>query len=156
MRLVEPVEYTLYLNTGERIEVLELDAERIEALRIPEITMALSKLLSLCNSITRLAVEEAKRGYSDKLESQLRTSPVAALLKIDKPKCVEFRQCPAVKKLNCDTTKIADSRKKLLPICWEYSVSEELTGVNRVMAVDLARHIVHAWSHRMYILTITG
>jgi hypothetical protein len=152
MKLIEPVEYTLYLNTGERIEVLELDVERVEALQILEVTENLPKLLSLCNSVTRLAIEEAKRGYSDKLENQLRTSPIAALLKIDKPKCVEFRQCPVVKKLNCDTTKIVDSKRKLLPICWEYSIDEKLTGMNRVLAIDLARHIVHAWSHRIYVL----
>jgi hypothetical protein len=155
MKLLEPVEYHLHLNTGEHIEVLELDEERIDALKIPEIKETLANLLSLCNPVTRLAVEEAKKGYSDKLENQLRTSPVAALIKIDKPKCIEFKGCPVEKKNDCITTKVAGKKKKSIPVCWEYSIGD-IGGFNRVLAADLARHIVHAWNQDMYVLTISG
>jgi len=155
MKLLEPVEYHLYLNTGEHIEVLELDEGRIDALRIPEIKEALANLLSLCNPVSRLAVEEAKRGYSDKLESQLKTPPVAALLKIDKPKCIESKKCP-IKKNDCITTEVAGKKKKYLPICWEYAVSDDISRFNRVLAMDLSRHIVHAWNQNIYVLTISG
>lgn len=156
MRLIEPVEYVLHLNTGETIEVFELDPGRVEALQHAEITEALRPLLDLCNSVTRLAADEAKRGYSDKLESQLRTSPIAALIKIDSPRCIEFRNCPSMRVSDCVISKIVGKKRKPLPLCWEYSVNDDISGNDRVMANDLARHIVHAWDQNKYVLVIVG
>jgi len=156
MNLFEPVEYALRLNTDEQLEILEIDEGRADALQIPAIKESLSKLLSLCNPVTRLAVEEAKQGYSDRLESQLRTSPVAALLKIDKPECIDIVHCPLREKKYCITTEVAGKKKKFLPICWEYKAASRIIGYDRVLAMDLARHIVHAWNKGTYVLTITG
>jgi hypothetical protein len=158
MMLMEPVTYFLQLNTGEEIEVLELDKERIEALRIPEITKSLESLLKLCNSVTRLAVEEAKRRYSHRLEEELRIPPLKAMLKLDKPACIEFKYCPAADDILCVTNEVVKKRKKSLPVCWEYGSYEKdgLKGNNRVMADDLSRSIVHAWNEGRYVLLITG
>lgn len=151
--LYERVEYTLRFNTGEVVEILELDEERVKALRIPEVKEELRLLLALCSPVSILALEEAKRGYSHLLETELRTPPVGTMLKLDKPDCSQFRVCPIASKILCNTRAVAQNKRKSLPECWEYTC--DLPGMEGVLAKDLARNIVHAWDEGMYVLLVT-
>lgn len=148
---MEPITYSLQLNTDENIEVLEIDPDRVPILSDDEIRQVLSPVLDHCSYVTRLSIEEAKKCHPKKLELLLRTPPIGALVKLNML-CSQINDCPMSSRKECTTKNIAKKYGKF-PICWTYDA--KLLN-NKVEADDLIYHIVHAWRLGQYVLIISS
>jgi hypothetical protein len=152
MRLIEPIQYTLQLNTDEIIDVLELDSEREVILNNDVVRSALASILEHCSYVTRISIEEAKKHHPKKLEALLRTAPIGALIKFNKL-CASINNCPMSSRKECITSNVTKKFGKF-PICWTYGVEEKLSNDDLIIATDLANHAVQAWRLGRYVLIV--
>lgn len=156
MRLIEPAVYNLYFNTKEIFQIVEFDPDIIKELQNERFVKALSPVLDLCSYVSRLAIEEAKKGYSKRLEAQIRTEPVGALIRLKNPICVHIRDCATAQREVCTTRNISKKGIGQFPECWEYAIGPGLPDEEQIVAGDLSREIVHSWKIQKYVFIIEG
>lgn len=148
MRLFE---YSLNLSTGERIKISEipistLDKNYFEAFGLAEI----SGVVSLCTNAPTQAMHDAKVGYTKPLEKMLRTPPVGALMKVDRPVCVNINDCAMADSKKCT------ARFSKFPECWEYEVyNDSDLNVIKLSAKDIVRRIAIAWRDGRYVIIVS-
>jgi hypothetical protein len=153
MRDVEPVEYVLRLGTGETISVCELNPESVDGLVDERVLRSLEASLDRCARVPKVALEEAKRGHTKKLEACLRTPPIGAMLKLDRPVCKHIMDCVMADKRVCSTRNVSESGGAF-PLCWEYSSESEDQDV-RTAAESIMNCVVHAWRNGRTVLIVT-
>jgi len=142
---IYPVDYTIWLSTGEKIEIAEFDPGRIPALLDPEVLKITSELLSRCTHVPRKIMEEAKQGYDNGLKPILGTSPLGAMQKAGPPICRNIHSCAMAVKSVCTLRNY--SKKKPLPICWEFES-------DNADAIALGTAIGQAWRQGQYVIII--
>jgi hypothetical protein len=149
---VNPVQYSLQLNTGESIEVFEIDYDREILLKNDDIKPALSTIFGHCSYVTRESIEEAKQHYSKKLCELLRTPPLGILMKLSM-KCSYINNCPMSSHKECSTKNVSKKRGKF-PICWTYETKEELSSEQTLIVNDIINHVFQAWRNGLYVLIV--
>lgn len=151
MYSVELVEYALPLSSGETILVSELDQGRHPPLSDPAVAALADAALSRCSRVTRNALEDAKNGYTEGLESQLRTPPRGCLLMMSGPECAEASTCATADRRKC-SARYAERGRPAFPYCWTSAVEGPGTAEQRFQARDLVDSIVDAWRSGRYVV----
>ncbi len=158
MSRVQPIEYKLDLDTGESMEVCELDPETTPPLSDPSVQAALQPVLDQCSFVSREAVEEAKLGSSRKLTSNIRAPFWGSLLMMSRPECAHISSCATADKTKCTTKNVNQSRGKYIggsfPLCWDFQIHERFSENVRRAAIAIAAVIVHAWREGRNVLII--
>lgn len=150
-------EYVLHLGTGENLSVLEIDMAALDAwsrqaFDDPCAKKALSSIFSLCTRVSKEAIEDAKIGWTKPLEKLLRTPPIGALLKLDKPICFNLRDCAMADPNKCTTRPACKNIS--LPECWDYDIGTAKDFPNSMIAAqEVAKTIVvTGWSNGKYVI----
>ncbi len=151
MYSVELVEYFLPLSNGESLLVSELDPGRHPPLADPVVASLADAALSRCSRVTRAALEDAKNGYTEGLESQLRTPPLGCLLMMARPECAEIPTCATADRRRC-TSRYAEKGRPAFPHCWTSTVGVAGTAEQVSYARDLVDSIVDAWRQGRYVV----
>lgn len=152
MNGVSPNEYSLRMDTGEVLLVSELDPETSPGLTDPAVLATIRDVLEWCSFVSRESIEEAKRGYTRALQSELRSTPIGSLLRLRTPSCRLLRSCASAIPEHC-TTRRTVRGKPSFPHCWEATVDTDepsLAGVSR----DVATYIVHSWREGRRVLIV--
>jgi hypothetical protein len=140
------LEYALTLNTGEELSFCELNSDLVPELAIPEVLQASSSILSLCTHVDRDTIEKAKREDMKPLERALRTPPYGCLMKVDKPICLDIKNCIRADKKVC-TTRNTLKQIGQFPVCWTYPIETR--------SRELCTAIIHAWKEGKYVIIVT-
>lgn len=140
------LEYSITLDTGERVDVLELDPATCDALRPGPVAEALDWILSRCTRASRAELEDAKGGWCGPLQDALGTPPLGCLLKMRDPACSLVDECGIADRARC-TTRNVGKGLGLFPVCWE--------PVAPRAGADLAWRIVHAWKEGRWVVIVT-
>lgn len=126
--------YSIELNTGETVDVLELELDDSDEID--------EGILQLCSRVPRSVLEEAKIGWTKPLEEALRTPPVGALLRLNKT-CSQYGDCPSGKLPTCSTSHLNRKRRGgAFPDCWDHG--DDL----------ISSEIVHAWRDGAYVIIV--
>jgi hypothetical protein len=149
------LEYSLVLETGEEIDILELDPEVYVELQSAEVKAAASSILKRCSYVSRDVLEEAKNGFCKRLQESLRTPPLGCLLTITEPECVLMEECGIADRAICTTRYVFKSEGKF-PVCWEARLSEPCSEDVGRKARDLTSRVVHAWRENRYVIIVTS
>jgi hypothetical protein len=144
--MISLTEYSLFISTGEHINISEFDPDLFSDIWNPSIEAAVKPVIDLCTIVSRPIVEMAKMGYDTELKSLLR-SPIGALLRLNKSVCAQIKTCPMADIKTC-TTKNVSAKAGLFPICWEYYIEDH-------NASSIINAIVHAWRQNRYVFFIT-
>ena len=139
------LEYSVDLDTGERIDVLELDPETCPGLRDPEVLRDAMWILRLCTRATRRALEDAKGGWGGPLQEALGTPPVGCLLQMEKPACSIIGECGIADAGLCTTRNLKKGLGRF-PVCGEADVAPD--------GADLTRQVVHAWKEGRWVIIV--
>jgi hypothetical protein len=151
---VEFIEYPLGLSSGEDILVSELDQGRHPPLVDPVVAALADPALSRCSRVSRDALEDAKNGYTEGLESQLRTPPRGCLLMMARPECAEVKVCATADPGRC-TARYSERGRPAFPHCWTFRVEGPGTEEQRSYARDLVDSVVDAWrSGRVVVIAV--
>jgi hypothetical protein len=148
------LEYSLVLETGEGLDVLELDSETCPELRSEAVRVAASHVLRRCTFAPQDVLEEAKRGFCKRLQDLLRTPPVGCLLSVADPECALLDECGIADSALC-TTRFVSRRGGRFPVCWEARPSRACPEDVRALARDLAGRVVHAWRDGRYVVIVS-
>lgn len=116
--LIIPVEYSLHLDTGERILVSEFDPELVPELADEATRLACAHVLIHATYAPRDVVEEAKRGLDARFKKALRSSGIGCLMKAARPNCALRRSCQMAAP-GC-TLRNASGSGGDFPDCWTY------------------------------------
>ena len=154
---MQTFEYSLQLGTGESLDVAEivmatLDDWSRKAFEDPAAAKAMHKVTSLCSRIPHRIMEYAKIGYTKPLERLLKTPPIGALMKLDKPECLNLSDCAMADQHKCTTRFLLASAK--FPECWDYTLigkDEEFTD-GMVAAQEIVKTIVMAWRDGRHVI----
>jgi len=152
---MQTFEYSLHLDTGETMEIVEismkaLDAWTEKAFSDPAASKALTGLLSLCTKVPHQILEDAKIGYTKPLERLLKSPPVGALMKLDKPACFNVSDCIMADKDKCTTRFWSKAAK--FPECWDYHLPQDEFTSAMAAAQEIAKVIVMAWRDGKYVI----
>jgi len=147
---MQTFEYSLQLGTGETIDIAEipmgaLDDWTRKAFEDPASVKAMAGVLSLCTRVSHQVLEDAKIGWTKPLECMLKAPPIAALMKLDRPECLNLSDCAMADQHKCTTRFLIASAK--FPECWDYALlgrDEEFTD-GMVAAQEVVKIIVMAW-----------
>lgn len=148
--LIQPVQYSITLDTNEQIEVFELDSDRETVLLNELIIKSLEHVLEHCSYVTRKSIENAKKLFSKELSELLRTPPIGILIKLNM-ECSQINDCPMSSHKECSTKNVTKKHGRF-PICWTYEIKTALSDTETIMANDLANHIFQAWRSGTYVL----
>jgi len=146
------VDYLVELETGERMEVAELDPERVPELRDPAVLAAAAPVLDRCTRMPRRVLESAKVGHSREFEALLGTPPIGCLLKLERPVCAEIDVCATADRAKCTTRYVAPRRHGaigMFPPCWEFEVGEA-DPVTAARARALAASVVPLYGDQRF------
>lgn len=150
MRPVLPNRYKLRLSTGEEILVAEIDIGMLEA---PEAVLRASSIVTtLCTSISREIMEEAKMGYDTRFLKCLRSPPIGCLLRVYSPRCSLFKDCTMANAREC-TTKNSTRKGGKFPSCWSYDVSyvdAEIVAEVR----EFCDAVIHSWRENHHVILV--
>ena len=147
------LEYSLVLDTGEELRFLELDSDTCPGLRSERVREAVAGVLLRCTYASRDALEEAKRGFTKRLQDALGTPPVGCLLRLARPECSLLDECGIADRAVC-TTRYLSRAGGRFPVCWEPRLPERLPDPVRTAARDLAWRVVHAWREGRYVVIV--
>lgn len=149
---MQTFEYSIELSTKETLHILEISLEAIDdwskkAFTDLDAARVIHGVLSLCTKVPHSVLEEAKYGYTKPLERLLKTPPVGALMKIDRPVCLNINDCAMANRQRCTT------RSHGFPECWDYSMGDcdELTD-SMLSAQEAVKAIVMAWRDNRYAI----
>ena len=148
------LEYSLVLETGEGLDVLELDPETCSELRSEAVRIAAFHILKRCTFVQREVLEEAKGGFCKRLQELLRTPPIGCLLTVSDPECSELEECGTADRSICTLRHISKSGGKF-PICWEARASQPCPDDIKMQVRDLAGRVVHAWRENRYVIIVS-
>jgi hypothetical protein len=142
------------MDTGEEVLVGELDPETSPGLSDPTVLALLRDVLEWCSFVSRESVEEAKRGFTRALQSELRSTPTGALIRLRTPSCRLLKTCASADPENCTTRRMV-RRRPAFPHCWE-AVVEEGNPESVSAARNVATYVVHAWREGRTVLIISS
>jgi hypothetical protein len=148
-------EYSLVLSTGEKLAISEvvvgaLDSWCARAFSDPNAKRAIAPILALCTKAPPNVMDDAKIGHTKPLEKLLKTPPIGALMKIDKPICSSFKSCASA---NASCTTQFVGKNKSFPKCWDYYVTDPDNFTNSMSAAqELVKDIVMAWRDSRYVV----
>ncbi|KKL45204.1 hypothetical protein LCGC14_2358020 [marine sediment metagenome] len=148
------LEYSLTLETGEEVEILELDPETCPELRSEDVRSAASHVLGRCTYTPRDVLEEAKGGFCKRLQELLRTPPIGCLLTVSNPECSELETCGIADRSLCTLRYVSKSGGKF-PICWEAGPSKPCPDDIGMQVRDLAGRVAHAWREGRYVIIVS-
>lgn len=140
------LEYSVALETGEVIDVLELDPETCPALLDLEVLRSSMWLLRHCTRATRRVLEDAKGGWAGPLQEALGTPPAGCLLRMEKPVCAIIGECGIADEALCTTRNLKKGIGRF-PVCWEADVPRE--------GADLTYRVVHAWKEGRWVVIVS-
>lgn len=149
-------EYSLQLDTGETLSVAEIPMRALDewsrkAFADPKSAKAMSTILALCTRAPHAVMEDAKTGYTKPLERLLRTPPIGALVKLDRPVCMNVSSCVMSDKRKCTTQFLHVSEK--FPECWDYSLEDDGDFTDGMIAAhEIVKTIVMAWRDGRYVI----
>ena len=153
---VRGLEYRIPLETGEEVDVLELDSELCEELRDPEVRAAAVGALRHCVFADRRTIEDAKSGWAAPLQERLRTPPLGCLMSMSTPVCRLIDECGIADRGRCTARNVDRRRRRgLMPVCWEFPVDPSLPVKVRRDARDLATRIVKAWAEGRIVIVVS-
>jgi hypothetical protein len=145
MIMDDSISYTLTLNTGEKISVVEFNDENLSSLN-SQLSLFIPNIMNKIDRIPHNVLQEAKLGYARKLEKLIRNTPVKCLLQIDKPICSEIKTCSIADRQKCRTSYKLKSLAAF-PVCWEY----EVPGEASIEVKNFAGNVVYAWRSGNYV-----
>jgi hypothetical protein len=152
IKSIHPFDYTLTLSTGECIDIAEIDTEVVPSLNDSDVISALSILLSKCVNITRVSMEETKRGYDRDFRSVFR-SPISGLIKNESHICRLRHECSMFAIDTCSTHTIRKNRS-MIPICWEYESPTNLSREKQSIVMMIGTVIIQAWRANQIVVII--
>lgn len=123
------LDYNIFLSTGEKIQVVELEYQEDMD---PEI-------LDLCGRMSRATLEEVKVGDDFQFRKQLKGAPDRNLIRCRGRLCSETPYC-TMKTGDCVPGQFKKG-KSLLPIC--YNAPDEFYSI-----------CIHAWREDKYVIVV--
>ncbi len=154
MSIIQSLEYLIDLSTGERINVYELDPERVNCLTDKETMLVSESVINMCSRMPRSAIESAKIGNSKHFEELMRTPAVGNLLKMEKHSCSEINIC-AIAKSGCTTKNVfRTGNPGRFPICWEFDIGTEVIDRAYNLSKILVGCVVHAWREGKLVVIV--
>ena len=153
--MIEFIEYSLSLNTGETIEVSEISDKLYPPLSDPEVQEICKPILDKCVHVSHFILEEAKLGFSKQLDEKLSTPPLGALIKLALI-CSEIDICAIADKIKCNT----NYRKKMgkdtiyCPSCWDFKITGDYAPTSMASAKLLVTSIISAWKFDHYVIVV--
>lgn len=148
---MQTFEYVLTLSTGEQLKVVEIAMKALDSRCSKAFEdQALFPILSMCTRVPSSVMNDAKIGHTKPLERLLKTPPVGALMKLDKPACLNIKDCAAA---SADCTTQAVRRGKSFPECWDYDMGLVDDFSDGMMAArEVARIVIAAWRDSAYVI----
>lgn len=141
--MIFPVEYSISLSTGERVDISEYDSGRFPVLEDVVAMRPVLDVLQRCAVMSREDVESAKRGWDAAFRVAMR-DPVAGLLKILRPDCVHVGSCIMADRKVCTSRNVSGAKR--IPPCFEHNSEGE---VQRLMT-----SIVFAWTEKRRVIVV--
>lgn len=150
MNPIIPFEYTLYLSTGETLEISEIDLSIIQA--SDQILSLCHPIISQCTFVTREELEQAKGQYDSPFKAKLRSFPPGCLTKNRNPVCSQIDSCIMADKKKCTTKNISKTGGNF-PRCWTFQL-DEVDSLVKFQAIELADVVIHCWREGRLVIIV--
>ena len=153
--MMEFIEYSLNLNTGEVIEVSEISNSTLHDLDSKEVQEICKPVLEKCTYVSRFSLEEAKLGFSKQLDKKLGISPLGALIKVSLV-CSEINNCVISDLVKCNTNYHHRMGKKIIycPPCWNFEIKGNYSSQSITSSKILVNNIISAWKLDHYVIIV--